>query len=167
MNQLLGNIDTVKKIIIWSNQFSDNFLEVGIIFLSEMYCVYHGKTKGEGSGHVKLKPPVIFYWPFKGGASAGGVCSLSNYSVVYVETQLNQVSDFHSFVCFSNPKGNPFLLLIYYFGRCIFLHVRPCESCNFGRNYPFGFLLEVFWFRCRCFKCVLLSLWCLGKEGVR
>ena len=34
MNQLLGNTDTVKKIITWSSQFSENFLEVGVIFLS-------------------------------------------------------------------------------------------------------------------------------------
>ena len=35
MNQSLGNTDTVKKIITWSSQFSENFLEVGVIFLSE------------------------------------------------------------------------------------------------------------------------------------
>ena len=34
MNQLPGNTDTVKKIITWSSQFSENFLEVGVIFLS-------------------------------------------------------------------------------------------------------------------------------------
>ena len=34
MNQLLGNTDTVKKIITWSSQFSENFLEVGVIILS-------------------------------------------------------------------------------------------------------------------------------------
>ena len=32
------------------------------------------------------------------------------------------------------------------------------------RNCPFGFLLVVFWLWCRCFKCVLLSLWCLGRR---
>ena len=32
------------------------------------------------------------------------------------------------------------------------------------RNRPFGFLLVVFWLWCRCFKCVLLSLWCLGRK---
>ena len=37
----------------------------------------------------------------------------------------------------------------------------------FGKNCSLGFLLVVFWLWCRCFKCVLLSLWCLGTEGVR
>ena len=32
------------------------------------------------------------------------------------------------------------------------------------RDYPFGFLLVVFWLWCHCFKCVLLSLWCLGRK---
>ena len=30
------------------------------------------------------------------------------------------------------------------------------------RNCPFGFALVVFWSWCRCFKCILLSLWYLG-----
>ena len=36
---------------------------------------------------------------------------------------------------------------------------------NFGgRNCPFCFLLVVFLLWCRCFKCVLLSPWCLGRK---
>ena len=34
MNKLLRNADTVKKIITWRSKFSENFLEVGVIFLS-------------------------------------------------------------------------------------------------------------------------------------
>ena len=32
------------------------------------------------------------------------------------------------------------------------------------RDCPFGFLLVVFWLWSRCFGCVLLSLWCLGRK---
>ena len=32
------------------------------------------------------------------------------------------------------------------------------------RNCPFGILLVVFWLWCRCYKCVLLSLWFLGRN---
>ena len=42
-NKLLGNTDTVKKIITWSSQFSENFLEVGDIFLS-VSTVYISQT---------------------------------------------------------------------------------------------------------------------------
>ena len=33
-----------------------------------------------------------------------------------------------------------------------------------GKKLSFGFLLGVFWLWCRCFECVLLSLWCLGRK---
>ena len=46
MNQLLGNTDTVKKIITWSSQFSENFLEVGVIFLSADKDACGNKTLG-------------------------------------------------------------------------------------------------------------------------
>ena len=35
----------------------------------------------------------------------GGVCSLSNYSVAYEETQSNRVSYFRDFVCSLFPKA--------------------------------------------------------------
>ena len=34
------------------------------------------------------------------------------------------------------------------------------------RNCPFDFLLVMFSLWCRCFKCVLLSLWCLGRNAL-
>ena len=32
------------------------------------------------------------------------------------------------------------------------------------RNCPLGFLLVVVWLSCRCFYCVLISLWYLGRK---
>ena len=58
------------------------------------------------------------------------------------------------------------------------LYVFACMSCWFflsliaiwplvwDRNGPFGILFVVFWFWCRCFKCVLLSLWCFERKQV-
>ena len=47
----------------------------------------------------------------------------------------------------------------------ILLSFNVNRFANFGeRNRPFDFLLVVFWLWCRCFKCVLLSLWCLGRK---
>ena len=38
----------------------------------------------------------------------GDVCSHTNYSVAYEETQSNRVSDFRDFVCSLFPKANLF-----------------------------------------------------------
>ena len=40
----------------------------------------------------------------RGVGVGGGVCSLSNYSVTYKETQSNEVFDFRDFVCSLFPK---------------------------------------------------------------
>ena len=105
--------------------------------LSKCSCVYHGKTKDEGYGHVKSiqvppPPPLMFCWPFQGGTSA----------------------------------------VVYYFCHYMYLHVCPSEmlildsrlASFWERNWPFGFLLVVFWLWCRCFRCVLLSIWCLVRK---
>ena len=52
----------------------------------------------------------------------GGVCSLTNYSVAYEETQSNRVSDFRGFVCSLLSKPILFLLLFMYInavGDCV------------------------------------------------
>ena len=62
----------------------------------------------------------------------------------------------------------------YYFCHYMSLHICPGEFlilhnrlANFWEgNCSFGFLLIVLWLWCRCFKCVLLSLWCLGQKVV-
>ena len=46
----------------------------------------------------------------EGGGCGGGVCSLANYSVAYVETQSNRVFDFRNFVCSLFPKA-----ILFYF----------------------------------------------------
>ena len=48
---------------------------------------------------------------------------------------------------------------IFYFGL-------PFGHLFLERDCPFGSLLVVFWFSCRCFECVLFSLWCIGTDGV-
>ena len=50
----------------------------------------------------------------------------------------------------------------------MYLHVYPgkiviLDSLLAVLDCPFGFLLVVFKLWCRCFKCVLLFLWCLGQ----
>ena len=49
-------------------------------------------------------------WHGGGGVGEGGraVCSLTNYSVAYEETQSNRVSDFRNFVCSLFPKATLF-----------------------------------------------------------
>ena len=42
---------------------------------------------------------------------------------------------------------------------CNFLFWIAVWPISWERNCPFGFLLVVCWLWCRCFKCVLLSLW--------
>ena len=42
----------------------------------------------------------------------GGVCSFTNYSVAYEETQSNRVSNFHDFVCSLFPNA---ILFYFYF----------------------------------------------------
>ena len=62
--------------------------------------------------------------------------------------------------------------MVYYFCRCMSLHVFSCKmfilhNCLaiFGEiNCPFGCLLVMFWFWCRCFKCVLLPVKCLRRK---
>ena len=62
--------------------------------------------------------------------------------------------------------------VVFYFCHCVSLHVCPggifildSRLANlWERNCPFDFLLVVSWLLCRCFKCVLLSFWCLGRN---
>ena len=62
--------------------------------------------------------------------------------------------------------------VIHYFCHCVSLHEFPdkifildSSLANFWeRNCPFGCLLVVFWLWCRCFKCVLLFVWWLGRK---
>ena len=70
-------------------------------------------------------------------------------------------------------QGGP-SAVVYYFCHCMSLHVCPGDFFLFWiavwpvvweRNCPFGFLLEVFWLWCLCFKCVIFSLCCL-RRGV-
>ena len=60
--------------------------------------------------------------------------------------------------------------VVYYFCHGLSLRVCPGEFFIaawpiFGeRNCLFGFLFVVFLLWCFCIKCVLLSLWCLGRK---
>ena len=65
MNQLLGNTDTVKKIITWSSQFSENFLEVGVIFLS-VFCV---KLQAKNDFLKDVESIVACKFPWKNKSS--------------------------------------------------------------------------------------------------
>ena len=66
------------------------------------------------------------------------------------------------------------LTCFYYICHCMSLHVCPGDFFLFwiavwpilflGKELPFGFLLVVLWLWHRCFKCVLLSLLCLGRK---
>ena len=65
--------------------------------------------------------------------------------------------------------------MVYYFCHRMSLHVCLVDLFLFSiavwplvwdRNGPFGILFVVFWLWCRCFKCVLLSLWCLERKQV-
>ena len=52
-----------------------------------------------------------------------------------------------------------------YVFACMSWWILNSRLANFWeRNLPFVFLLVVFWLWCRCFKCVLLSLWYLGRK---
>ena len=73
----------------------------------------------------------------------------------------------------SHPTSHQINILVYYFWHCMSLHVCPGNfffildsrlAIFWERNCPFGFLLVVFWLWCSCYKCVLLSLWCLGQK---
>ena len=59
----------------------------------------HWAHPGYFENRIPLKPAL------------GSVCSLSNYSVSYEETQSNRVSDFRDFVCSLFPKAILFWLL--------------------------------------------------------
>ena len=59
---------------------------------------------GYFENRMPLKPALVGW--------GGRVCSLSNYSVAYEETQSNQVSDFRDFVCSLIPKA---ILFDFYF----------------------------------------------------
>ena len=58
----------------------------------------HGSILVIFKNRIPLKPAL------------GAVCSLSNYSVAYEETQSNRVSDFRDFVCSLFPKA-----ILFYF----------------------------------------------------
>ena len=105
-----------------------------------MFCVYHGRTKGEGCGHYPRKinlsrhptPPSvkICYWPFQGGTSA----------VVYY----------------------------FYFCHCMSLHVCPyillflfvCFLCVFVVVFFFGFVFFFFFFCCFFVFCFFVVVFC-------
>ena len=108
-------------------------------------CVYHGRTKGEGCGHVKSiqgpppAPPVRFLLtPFQGDASAVDLLFLSLYIFACTCMSWCFLGFFWVFFFFLFF----FFFFVFFFSLSLFwIAVRPII---WERNCPFGFLLVVF-----------------------
>ena len=62
-------------------------------------------------------------------------------------------------------------VLLLWFNMSVFACICPGEIfildsrlASLWENCPFGLLHVVFWLWCLCLKCVLLSIWCLGRK---
>ena len=78
--------------------------------LLRKYLDDHWAHPGYFENQIPIKPVL------------GGVCSLTNYSVAYEETQSNQVSDFRDFVWSLFPKA---ILFDFFFSSSV-AGVVPC-----------------------------------------
>ena len=107
--------------------------------------VYHGRTKREGCGYVNSiyvpRRPLHthIHTPSKVFKDRSKAMLLLWFTISVI-------------VCLCM-----YVLVIF----CFILDSCLAIFCS-ERNCPFGFLLAVFGLWGRCFKCVLLSLWCLG-----
>ena len=134
------------KCVLCSTRCCTDKLET---FHADWTNVHHGKTKGEGCGHVKsIYPPPPSHSP-----------NPRNHPRFFLLTVLKR--------CFCYG-----LLFIVIVCLCMFVLEKilfwiAVLPLFWGKKLyfcTFGFLHVVFWLWCRCSKCVLFSLWCLGRK---